>query len=820
MVRMMSCILTISTTVMGATGVAVPGFEAYDREFPSLLRRWNVPGAAVAVAYKGRIVFARGYGEADRESGRPVEPDTSFRIMSISKPITATLVLKLVQDGKLSLDARVFELLPYPTPTYSGARRDGRLAQITIRHLLNHTGGWVADSAQNPIVGGRGFNPILYQREISRLMGVQAPGDANTIIRYMVGQPLQADPGTVFSYCNHGYLLLGRVIEKITGMTYEQAVKSMLAPLGATSLEMAGSTKAELAADEAAYYDDPSAPLKVSQLNGMQVPAQYSFYMRGWDAPGGWKMNTLDCLRFLLAMDGRNHAPRLLGGAMLGEMQKPQYPASYYGFGWFTKYACSIGDDAGHGGGSWGTKTLALQSANGDWNFAVFMNSLPTSAFTDNRFEADLHALIHCIDITPSDQWGDMTWTTMSWNGWKQFWLAENGGGHGVLADINHDGVPLLLEYASGLNPVSEENPPPASLERTVAGDAILSFRRIPLDGVLRWTIETSDDGREWHAWSGSLPSGNLVPDGVLSVRVNVGKVAYARLRVTLIKTGEDAVFDPNVEQFPAHLKALSVRAESGSGDDVLIVGFLVGGNLKGQNKTIIVRGLGPAMAKDVSGALDDPELRVYSGSTIKDENDNWDETLLNALFERNGLNNLVAGSKDAALVSAFPDGAFTAHVAPKGTAHGVALAEIYDAGDSRDAHLAALSVRAKAGSGDKTLICGFVVGGTGRRKVVVRGLGPSLAEYLGDQYLKDPKIRLYSYSPSTGIWSLVEMNNDYVQSAELLSAFSAVGMAPLSSGSKDAVLVVDLPPGTYAVHLSGADDETGIALVDVYEIP
>ncbi len=125
------------------TGEPVPELASFDQFAARLMTKWKVPGLALAVMKDGRLVMARGYGLADLEARQPVRPDSLFRIGSISKCFTMVGILKLVEEGKLDLDARAFELLGYePAP---GVNPEPRLASITVRHLLTHTGGWDRD---------------------------------------------------------------------------------------------------------------------------------------------------------------------------------------------------------------------------------------------------------------------------------------------------------------------------------------------------------------------------------------------------------------------------------------------------------------------------------------------------------------------------------------------------------------------------------------------------------------------------------------------------------------------------------------------------
>ncbi|HXO20807.1 MAG TPA: serine hydrolase domain-containing protein [Thermoanaerobaculia bacterium] len=189
------------------TGTEVPELASFDRIVPSLMAKWGVPGAAVAVVQEGRLILARGYGWADREARQPVQPDSLFRIASLSKSLTSAAILQLVEEGKLRLDDKAFDLLKDLRPR-AGARVNPQLRQITLRNLLQHSGGW--DS-------GKSFDPMFRSREIAGAMGVPTPAGPEAIVRYMLDQPLQFTPGTAYAYSNFGYCVLGRVIEKVTG---------------------------------------------------------------------------------------------------------------------------------------------------------------------------------------------------------------------------------------------------------------------------------------------------------------------------------------------------------------------------------------------------------------------------------------------------------------------------------------------------------------------------------------------------------------------------------------------------------------------------
>jgi N-acyl-D-amino-acid deacylase len=213
-----------ATATVPLSEKADPRMVPFDKLLTDFVSEHKLPGAALAVTRNGRLVYAQGAGFADIEAGGLVKPDSLFRIASISKPITAVAVLQLVEQGKLGLDDRAFDrlegdpaLTPHGTP-------DPRLKQVTIRQLLRHTGGWDRDVSFDPM-----FRPI----EIARDLNAEPPAGTALVIRYMGGKPLDFNPGERYGYSNYGYCVLGRLIEKASGQTYEGYVREhVLRPLG------------------------------------------------------------------------------------------------------------------------------------------------------------------------------------------------------------------------------------------------------------------------------------------------------------------------------------------------------------------------------------------------------------------------------------------------------------------------------------------------------------------------------------------------------------------------------------------------------------
>src|SRR5262249_47998282 len=157
----------------------------------------KVPGAALAVVRHGRLVYARGFGYADQEKHRPVQPQSLFRIASISKPFTATAIMQLIERGKLRLDDRVVDIL-HRDPRYHIHDNRPFWKKVTVRQLLQHTGGW--DRQQS-------FDPQFRSVLIAKEEHVAPPAMPAQIIQYMLDRPLDFEPGTRSAYSNFGYCL-------------------------------------------------------------------------------------------------------------------------------------------------------------------------------------------------------------------------------------------------------------------------------------------------------------------------------------------------------------------------------------------------------------------------------------------------------------------------------------------------------------------------------------------------------------------------------------------------------------------------------------
>ena len=315
----------------------------------------------------------------------------------------------------------------------------------------------------------------------------------------------------------------------------------------------------------------------------------------------------------------------------------------------------------------------------------------------------------------------------------------------------------------------------------------------------------------------------NTAVNGATDATYTIGAATVAEAgaySVRVVNSGGVVTSEPaslTVVPLIAYLGNLSVRARAGGGE-TLIVGVIVGGGAAGAAKTALIRGVGPTLTGfGVPGALADPVLSVLSGSTIVASNDDWNnDAAVAAASSAVGAFPLVPNSRDAALVGVgLGPGGYTVQLSGKAGASGNALIELYDTAapatiTAANARFTNVSARTFGGIGADTLIVGFSVAGVGTRRLVIRAIGPGLTAFGVVGAMPDPKLELYAGAAKAG-----ENDNWDVST---LAAQQSVGAFALASGSRDAVLVTTLAPGSYTVQVTGGT--TGVALVEVYEAP
>jgi hypothetical protein len=363
----------------------------------------------------------------------------------------------------------------------------------------------------------------------------------------------------------------------------------------------------------------------------------------------------------------------------------------------------------------------------------------------------------------------------------------------------------LVIDYTAstgGGNTAPTITAQPAS--QSVAAGATVTFT-VAATGAPAPSFQWRRDGTAIpRATTASLTLANVAASdsGSYSVLVSnaAGSVTSAAATLTVTSGSGAGV--------TARLSNLSVRAAMDAGQ-TLFVGFSVSGG----GRSILARAVGPTLASfGLTGTMTDPRLELYNGTALVAENDDWGSSaaLTNA-FASVGAFPLVANSRDAAFLQTV-DG--TRSVQLKGTGAGVALVELYDIGSGISPRLVNVSARNQVGTGDNILIFGFFVDGTGTKNLLIRAIGPRLADLGVTGVLADPRFDVFR----AGTAAAIAGNDNWADA--LAPTFAAVGAFGLTPGSRDAALVTALTPGSYTVQVSGVGGVTGEALVEIYEVP
>lgn len=305
----------------------MPELSVLDDDVALFLQKWQIPGATVALAKDDQLLYARGFGLADEN--RVMQPDNLFRIASLSKPVTAMAIMKLIQDDIICMDDLVFGgggvLNSSPYRTYA----DPRMEQITVQHLLEHTAGWDREISPEG-------DPMFSAVKIARAMNVPAPADAVSIISYMLQQPLDFTPGSRFAYSNLGYNILGRIIEEVTHLPYETYVQnSVLLPLGITRMALGRNAYEEKKPEEVRYFDLKERRVNPVTGDGKKVPLPYGgFNLEAMDAHGGWLASAPDLIKLLTSLDTKDETGPL-NPEHIALMTTPTSNSRNYAMGWF-----------------------------------------------------------------------------------------------------------------------------------------------------------------------------------------------------------------------------------------------------------------------------------------------------------------------------------------------------------------------------------------------------------------------------------------------------------------------------------------------------
>jgi len=314
------------------------GLERLDRDVNNFMSRWSIRGLSIAITRNDSLLFAKGYGLADEPKGEEMTPGHILRLASVSKLITATGIMKLCDEGKLSLNDKVFGPDGILCDTaYTNAIKDQNYFKITVEHLLRHEAG----------LSVRAGDPMFSTRDIMIRNHLDTPPDSKTLTRLMVQRRLQFEPGSgSHEYSNFGYLLLSMIIEQITGQDYETWMQeNILKPTGCVDFHLAHNSYEEKYPNEVRYHMQENDPLVAKYDNspdsvvrcygGNNIHALYG--------AGAWVASAPEVALFIASIDGKPEIPDIISHDSAMKManygigdSEDKHPEHKYGLGWNT----------------------------------------------------------------------------------------------------------------------------------------------------------------------------------------------------------------------------------------------------------------------------------------------------------------------------------------------------------------------------------------------------------------------------------------------------------------------------------------------------
>ena len=298
-----------------------PAIEKMDKKVGAYMRKWDLKGMQIAVMRNDSLIFSKGYGIADEDT--PMTPGHIMRIASVSKLVTAAGIMKLVEEGKLSLSDKVFAdegIMP-------GYKLGSRLyKEITVKHLLRHEGGFSRD-------------PMFLPLDNMKLLGLDRPPTNDELIEYTLKRRLRFRPGSGAYYSNFGYVVLSKIIELRSGKSYEEFIrKEVLEPSGCLDFHIAGNYYEANLPNQARQYAHEGEGKFIEEYNGSGKMVERCYggnNITALQGAGAWVASASEVARLIACIDGRGPVEDILSAESVREMTSFEEKHSF-GLGWNT----------------------------------------------------------------------------------------------------------------------------------------------------------------------------------------------------------------------------------------------------------------------------------------------------------------------------------------------------------------------------------------------------------------------------------------------------------------------------------------------------
>lgn len=362
--------------------------KQFEKVVNRFLQQWELTGASIAIMKDGHLLYCKGFGWADKEQRIPTDVKHIFRIASLSKLITATGIMKLCDNGLLSLNDIVFGEKGILCDSMFLQIKDSRIKKITIEHLLRHQGGY-SIRAGDPL-----FNPT----SVARQLNISPPVGFDDMVRYAAETRLRYEPGGSNIYSNLGYVVLAKVIEKVSGQPYENYIRdSILTPIGCHDMHIGHTFYEQKFPNEVRYYEpSDTEPTELFDGSGQLVPRCYGACdLQVLSGAGGWVASPSELMKFITAIDPEDLQPDILKPqtiAYMTERDKSKYP-----IGWMKT---TDSDDWSRTGSLSGSSAMLKRQHDGyTW---VFITN--TSSWSGSRFPQKISAMMK-LAMSRVKQW-------------------------------------------------------------------------------------------------------------------------------------------------------------------------------------------------------------------------------------------------------------------------------------------------------------------------------------------------------------------------------------------------------------------------------
>lgn len=350
-----------------------------DVKIKKVMKDFKIPGISLAIVKDGKLVLAKGYGYGEKDKKEIAAATSLFRLASVSKPITSVAVMQMVEQGKLKLSDKVLGNGSILGKKYGSKGYGNRERAVTVKQLLEHTAGghaWDHNTKPNSTIDKWGA-PMFQKKHLSQ----------SKLIGWVFDDRNPShSPGTIYEYSNFGFCLLGRIIEKKSGMDYENYLrKQVLKKCGITAMHIGANEKKNKKYKEVAYYAG----------NG---DGAYNLQMPRMDSHGGWIASSVDLMRFMVRVDGQSSKKDILKASTFKTMTTASSVNSGYAKGWGVNSTATL---MSHGGGMGGTATT-LKKMNNSISYAILSNSSGNGAGQGSAMNKAIEDGIKAIKSWPA----------------------------------------------------------------------------------------------------------------------------------------------------------------------------------------------------------------------------------------------------------------------------------------------------------------------------------------------------------------------------------------------------------------------------------